>query len=166
MPGILCRFRARVSKSVFSGTAVSDCVAASTDASSPRAGHCSGRTRSGKSERGALSAPVERKTGVGHELVRSAVYGVQAFLPHIKAHGEGGHIVNTASLAGDRIRRCVLAPLVGLSQVSGRERCAGADFGEGRARSRDRHRYCLSRRQLFFHDVNERCCCDDRPEIL
>lgn len=26
--------------------------------------------------------------------------GVEAFLPHIKAHGEGGHICNTASMAG------------------------------------------------------------------
>jgi NAD(P)-dependent dehydrogenase (short-subunit alcohol dehydrogenase family) len=28
------------------------------------------------------------------------VYGIRAFLPHIRAHGEGGHIVNTASMAG------------------------------------------------------------------
>lgn len=28
------------------------------------------------------------------------VYGVEAFVPHIKAHGEGGHIVNVASMAG------------------------------------------------------------------
>ena len=28
------------------------------------------------------------------------VHGVQAFLPHIKMHGEGGHIVNTSSTAG------------------------------------------------------------------
>jgi len=28
------------------------------------------------------------------------VYGVEAFLPCIKAHGEGGHIINTASMAG------------------------------------------------------------------
>ncbi|MEM8935508.1 MAG: SDR family NAD(P)-dependent oxidoreductase [Pseudomonadota bacterium] len=28
------------------------------------------------------------------------VYGVETFVPLIKAHGEGGHIVNTASLAG------------------------------------------------------------------
>ena len=28
------------------------------------------------------------------------VYGIQAFVPHIKAHGEGGHFVNTASMAG------------------------------------------------------------------
>jgi NAD(P)-dependent dehydrogenase (short-subunit alcohol dehydrogenase family) len=28
------------------------------------------------------------------------VYGVRSFLPHMRAHGEGGHIVNTASMAG------------------------------------------------------------------
>lgn len=28
------------------------------------------------------------------------VHGLRAFLPHIRAHGEGGHILNTASLAG------------------------------------------------------------------
>jgi NAD(P)-dependent dehydrogenase (short-subunit alcohol dehydrogenase family) len=29
-----------------------------------------------------------------------AVHGIRSFLPHIRAHGEGGHIVNTASMAG------------------------------------------------------------------
>jgi NAD(P)-dependent dehydrogenase (short-subunit alcohol dehydrogenase family) len=28
------------------------------------------------------------------------VYGIRSFLPHIREHGEGGHIVNTASMAG------------------------------------------------------------------
>ncbi|WP_298377829.1 SDR family NAD(P)-dependent oxidoreductase [uncultured Bradyrhizobium sp.] len=28
------------------------------------------------------------------------LHGVRSFLPHIRAHGEGGHIVNTASMAG------------------------------------------------------------------
>ena len=28
------------------------------------------------------------------------VYGVDAFISHIKSHGEGGHIINTASMAG------------------------------------------------------------------
>ncbi|MBV9250873.1 MAG: SDR family NAD(P)-dependent oxidoreductase [Acetobacteraceae bacterium] len=28
------------------------------------------------------------------------VNGIRTFLPHIRAHGEGGHIVNTASMAG------------------------------------------------------------------
>ena len=32
--------------------------------------------------------------------VMGILHGVRAFLPHIRAHGEGGHIVNTASMAG------------------------------------------------------------------
>lgn len=28
------------------------------------------------------------------------VHGIKTFLPHLRAHGEGGHIVNTASMAG------------------------------------------------------------------
>jgi NAD(P)-dependent dehydrogenase (short-subunit alcohol dehydrogenase family) len=28
------------------------------------------------------------------------LHGIHSFLPHIRAHGEGGHIVNTASMAG------------------------------------------------------------------
>lgn len=28
------------------------------------------------------------------------VHGVEAFVPHIQAHGEGGHIINVASMAG------------------------------------------------------------------
>jgi NAD(P)-dependent dehydrogenase (short-subunit alcohol dehydrogenase family) len=28
------------------------------------------------------------------------LYGISTFLPHIRAHGEGGHFVNTASMAG------------------------------------------------------------------
>ena len=32
--------------------------------------------------------------------LRGTVHGVQAFLPHMKAHGEPSHIVNTASIAG------------------------------------------------------------------
>ena len=28
------------------------------------------------------------------------LHGIKCFLPHIRAHGEGGHIVNTASMAG------------------------------------------------------------------
>lgn len=28
------------------------------------------------------------------------VHGIREFLPHMRAHGEGGHIVNTASMAG------------------------------------------------------------------
>jgi len=28
------------------------------------------------------------------------LYGIRSFVPHIRAHGEGGHIVNTSSMAG------------------------------------------------------------------
>jgi NAD(P)-dependent dehydrogenase (short-subunit alcohol dehydrogenase family) len=28
------------------------------------------------------------------------LHGIRSFLPHMRAHGEGGHIVNTASMAG------------------------------------------------------------------
>ncbi|HEY4040422.1 MAG TPA: SDR family NAD(P)-dependent oxidoreductase [Rhodopila sp.] len=28
------------------------------------------------------------------------VHGIHAFLPHLRAHGEGGHFINTASMAG------------------------------------------------------------------
>jgi NAD(P)-dependent dehydrogenase (short-subunit alcohol dehydrogenase family) len=28
------------------------------------------------------------------------LHGIRTFLPHIRAHGQGGHIVNTASMAG------------------------------------------------------------------
>jgi len=28
------------------------------------------------------------------------VHGIRSFLPHLRAHGQGGHIVNTASMAG------------------------------------------------------------------
>jgi NAD(P)-dependent dehydrogenase (short-subunit alcohol dehydrogenase family) len=28
------------------------------------------------------------------------LHGIRSFLPHIRSHGEGGHIVNTASMAG------------------------------------------------------------------
>jgi NAD(P)-dependent dehydrogenase (short-subunit alcohol dehydrogenase family) len=49
--------------------------------------------------------PMERITPgdwdwvIGVELM-GAVYGIQAFLPHLKAQGEGGHVVTVASMAG------------------------------------------------------------------
>jgi NAD(P)-dependent dehydrogenase (short-subunit alcohol dehydrogenase family) len=32
--------------------------------------------------------------------VMGVLHGIRTFLPHIRGHGEGGHIVNTASMAG------------------------------------------------------------------
>jgi len=37
--------------------------------------------------------------GIGVNLM-GVVHGCEAFVPHIKAQGEGGHVVNTASMAG------------------------------------------------------------------
>ncbi|MGH8260904.1 MAG: SDR family NAD(P)-dependent oxidoreductase, partial [Steroidobacteraceae bacterium] len=51
-----------------------------------------------------IEGPLRRATyddwdfGLGVNL-GGVVNGLQAFLPHIRAHGEGGHVVNTASLA-------------------------------------------------------------------
>ena len=39
------------------------------------------------------------------------LHGIERFLPHIRAHGEGGHIVNTASMAG--MQRARVQPLRG-----------------------------------------------------
>jgi NAD(P)-dependent dehydrogenase (short-subunit alcohol dehydrogenase family) len=55
--------------------------------------------------------------------LKGAVHGLQLFLPHMKAHGEEGHIVNTASING--IAGAALAgpysatkfALVGMSEV-------------------------------------------------
>lgn len=44
-------------------------------------------------------APVDWQWVLGVNLV-GVINGIEAFLPHIKTHGEGGHIINTASMAG------------------------------------------------------------------
>jgi len=38
--------------------------------------------------------------GVLDVNLMGVLYGIRTFLPHIRAHGEGGHFVNTASMAG------------------------------------------------------------------
>lgn len=53
------------------------------------------------------------------------VHGVKAFLPLIKAHGEGGHIVNTASMAG-------FLPGVGFSAYTA-SKCAVVGISEALA---------------------------------
>jgi len=56
-------------------------------------------------------------------LLGGAVNGVQTFLPRLLAHGEGGHIVNTASMAGvlpvpnSVIYTTAKAALIGMSEV-------------------------------------------------
>jgi NAD(P)-dependent dehydrogenase (short-subunit alcohol dehydrogenase family) len=46
-----------------------------------------------------LTTPGDCDWIIGVDLM-GTIYGCQTFLPHIKAHGEGGHIVSTASLTG------------------------------------------------------------------
>jgi NAD(P)-dependent dehydrogenase (short-subunit alcohol dehydrogenase family) len=46
------------------------------------------------------SVSIENWRWVVDVNLMGVVYGVRSFLPHMRAHGEGGHIVNTASMAG------------------------------------------------------------------
>jgi NAD(P)-dependent dehydrogenase (short-subunit alcohol dehydrogenase family) len=55
-----------------------------------------GVSRAGLAERVALS---DWAWVVGVNLM-GAVHGIEIFLPHMKAHGESAHIVNTASISG------------------------------------------------------------------
>jgi NAD(P)-dependent dehydrogenase (short-subunit alcohol dehydrogenase family) len=63
-----------------------------------------------------------------------AVHGIQAFLPHMKAHREGGHVVNTASLAGLHgpagiaPYNATKAGVISLTETLGAE-LAGTDIG-------------------------------------
>jgi NAD(P)-dependent dehydrogenase (short-subunit alcohol dehydrogenase family) len=56
-------------------------------------------------------------------LLGGAVNGIQTFLPRLLAHGEGGHIVNTSSMAGvlpvpnSVIYTTAKAALIGMSEV-------------------------------------------------
>jgi NAD(P)-dependent dehydrogenase (short-subunit alcohol dehydrogenase family) len=45
------------------------------------------------------TTPDDWKWCLGVNLM-GAVHGIQSFVPKIKEHGEGGHVVNTASIAG------------------------------------------------------------------
>ncbi len=45
------------------------------------------------------TAPADWEWAIGVNLM-GVIHGIAAFLPKIRAHGEGGHIVNTASMAG------------------------------------------------------------------
>ncbi len=44
--------------------------------------------------------PLETWRWVLDVNLMGVLHGIRAFLPHIRAHGEGGHFVNTASMAG------------------------------------------------------------------
>ena len=62
------------------------------------------------------------------------LHGIRSFLPHIRAHGEGGHIVNTASMAGMQTRTGV-QPLWG-EQVRRGQHVGGARHAAQAARHR------------------------------
>jgi len=55
-------------------------------------------------------------------MIGGVINGIQTFLPHILAHGEGGHIVNTSSMAavipipGASIYITAKAAMIGLSE--------------------------------------------------
>ena len=62
------------------------------------------------------------------------IHGIRAFLPHMKAHGEPGHIVNTSSMSG-LTPKALAGPygatkfaIVGLSDVL-RQECEGSNVG-------------------------------------
>ena len=67
-------------------------------------------------------------------LVGGVVNGIQTFLPRMRAHGEGGHIVNTSSMAGvlpipgAAIYITAKAALIGLSEAL-RSELAGEGIG-------------------------------------
>ena len=67
-------------------------------------------------------------------LIGGVVNGIQSFLPHMLAHGEGGQIVNTASMAGLLpVSRTVIystakAAVIGMSETI-REELAEQNIG-------------------------------------
>jgi NAD(P)-dependent dehydrogenase (short-subunit alcohol dehydrogenase family) len=89
-----------------------------------------GVSRAGPVER---IAPDDWEWVIGVNLM-GAVNGIRIFLPHMKAHGEDGHIVNTASIAGV-VGSALSGPysaskfaIVGLSEVLADE-LAGSNIG-------------------------------------
>jgi NAD(P)-dependent dehydrogenase (short-subunit alcohol dehydrogenase family) len=57
-------------------------------------------------------SPAEWDWVIGVDLY-GVIHGVETFLPLIRSHGEGGHFVNTASIAGLQVRQDFLhAPYV------------------------------------------------------
>jgi NAD(P)-dependent dehydrogenase (short-subunit alcohol dehydrogenase family) len=69
-----------------------------------------------------LTTPGDCDWIIGVDLM-GMIYGCQTFLPHIKAHGEGGHIVSTASVSGMipvpgwAIHNAAKAGIIALSQT-------------------------------------------------
>jgi NAD(P)-dependent dehydrogenase (short-subunit alcohol dehydrogenase family) len=89
-----------------------------------------GVSRAGLAER---IAPSDWAWVVGVNLM-GAVHGIEIFLPHMKAHGESAHIVNTASISG-LLPSALAGPytatkagIIGLSEVLADE-LAGSTIG-------------------------------------
>jgi NAD(P)-dependent dehydrogenase (short-subunit alcohol dehydrogenase family) len=80
-----------------------------------------------------LTTPGDCDWIIGVNLM-GMIYGCQTFLPHIKAHGEGGHIVSTSSVTaivpvpGTAIYNATKAGIVALSQSLAAE-LAGTSIG-------------------------------------
>ena len=70
-------------------------------------------------EGGAGDIPLDKWRWLIDVNFTSVVYGVETFLPLIRSHGEGGHILNTASMAG----------LVGFAGLAGYVATKHAVFG-------------------------------------
>jgi NAD(P)-dependent dehydrogenase (short-subunit alcohol dehydrogenase family) len=85
------------------------------------------------------AGPIERIAAsdwdwvIGVNLL-GTVHGIRLFLPHMRAHGEGGHFVNTASVSGiapgalSGPYAATKAGIIGLSEVLAQE-LAGSDIG-------------------------------------
>ena len=80
-----------------------------------------------------LTTPGDCDWIIGVDLM-GTIYGCQTFLPHIKAQGEGGHIVSTASLSGliplpgIAVHSAAKAAIIALSQTLAAE-LAGTSIG-------------------------------------
>jgi NAD(P)-dependent dehydrogenase (short-subunit alcohol dehydrogenase family) len=80
-----------------------------------------------------LTTPGDCDWMIGVDLM-GTIYGCQTFLPHIRAHGEGGHIVSTASVTGlfpvpgVAIHNAAKAAVISLSQTLAAE-LAGTSIG-------------------------------------
>jgi NAD(P)-dependent dehydrogenase (short-subunit alcohol dehydrogenase family) len=92
---------------------------ASVVAASERAHEAFGRVHvlcnnAGVAPAGEIDAttPADWQWGLGVNLM-GVVHGIQVLVPKIKAHGEGGHVVNTASIAG-----LVALPTLGIYTAS------------------------------------------------
>jgi NAD(P)-dependent dehydrogenase (short-subunit alcohol dehydrogenase family) len=80
-----------------------------------------------------LTTPGDCDWIIGVDLM-GTIYGCQTFLPHIRAHGEGGHIVSTASVTGlvpmpgIAVYNAAKAGIIALSQTLAAE-LAGTSIG-------------------------------------